>query len=96
MLAEDTKVNQMVAAGPLRRGGYTVAIAENGEQALAAMECESFDLVLMNVPMFRIQGLEATNVLRKREDDREKCLAAGTDGYLSKPLHKQAFFEALS
>ncbi len=86
----------MVAAEPLRRGGYTIAIAENGEQVLAAIEYESFDLVLIDVRMFRIQGLEATKVLRKREGDREKCLAAGMDGYVPKPLHKQEFFEALS
>ena len=96
LLAEDNKVNHMVAARPLRRGGYTVAIAENGEQALAAMACGSFDLALMDIQMFSIYGLEATKVLRKREGDREKCLAAGMGGYVPKPLHKQGFFEALS
>ena len=84
LLAEDNKVNQMVAAGPLRREGYTVAIAENGEQALAAIECESCDLVLMDVRMPKMQGLEATKVLRKRKtDDKEHLAAIGlTDNFM--------------
>ena len=67
LLAEDNKVYQMVAAGPLRREGYTAAIGENGKQALAAIECEPLDLVPVDVRMPRMEGLEATEALRKQE-----------------------------
>ena len=112
LLAEDNKVNQMVAMGLLRREGYTVTIAENGEEALAAIEREQFDLVLMDVRMPKMDGLEATRTLREREGDghlpvigltanvmegdREKCLEAGMDGYVPKPVRKQELFEAMA
>ena len=114
LLAEDNQVNQMVAVGLLRREGYTVTVAQNGEEAIAAIEREEFDLVLMDVRMPKMDGLEATRALRKRESegdkhlpiigltanvmegDREKCLEAGMDGYVPKPVRKQELFEALA
>ena len=104
LLAEDNLVNQRVAAGLLRRRGHTVAIANNGIEALAALENQRFDLVLMDLQMPQMGGLEATRRIRDREreggrqtpivamtadamtGDRERCLAAGMDGYLSKPV----------
>jgi len=81
-----------------------VVITANGREALAALEKNTFDLVLMDVQMPEMDGLEATAAIRKKEErsgkhqtvialtahamkgDQERCLAAGMDGYLSKPI----------
>jgi len=114
LLAEDNKINQMVALGLLRQGGHHIEIANNGEEALAAVENGSFDLVLMDVMMPKMDGLMATTRLREREreegghlpiigltanvmrGDREKCLEAGMDGYIPKPVRKKELLEALA
>jgi len=104
LLAEDNVVNQRLAASVLERRGHRVTIAENGREALDALERTRFDVVLMDVQMPQIGGLEATAAIRLRESsstaripivamtahamkgDRERCLAAGMDEYLTKPL----------
>jgi PAS domain S-box-containing protein len=104
LVAEDNPVNQKVAAGLLERAGHRTVIVENGRQALEALERGSFDLVLMDVQMPELDGLETTTALRERErgtgrhlpivavtahamkGDAERCLAAGMDAYLAKPL----------
>jgi len=104
LVAEDNPVNQKVAAGLLERAGHRAVIVENGRQALAAFARETFDLVLMDVQMPELDGLEATAAIREREQysgrhvpivavtahamkgDAERCLAAGMDAYLAKPL----------
>jgi CheY-like chemotaxis protein len=110
LLAEDNVVNQRVAAGLLTRRGHDVTIVQNGREAIAAIEHESFDMVLMDVQMPDIGGIEATQAIRMRErgtgrhlrivamtahamtGDRERCLAAGMDGYLSKPVDQKMLF----
>jgi two-component system sensor histidine kinase/response regulator len=110
LLAEDNIVNQRVAAGLLTRRGHDVTIAQDGREALAALDRESFDIVLMDVQMPDIGGIEATQAIRMRErgagrhirivamtahamnGDRERCLAAGMDGYLSKPVDQHMLF----
>jgi CheY-like chemotaxis protein len=110
LLAEDNLVNQRVAGGLLRRRGHDVTIVQNGREALDAIERESFDIVLMDVQMPEIGGIEATQAIRIREQetgrhlrivamtahamngDRERCLAAGMDGYLSKPVDQKMLF----
>jgi signal transduction histidine kinase/CheY-like chemotaxis protein len=110
LLAEDNVVNQRVAVGLLTRRGHTVTVANNGRETLAALEHDTFDLVLMDVQMPEMGGLEATAEIRQREQktgghlrivamtahvmtgDRERCLAAGMDGYLSKPIDRQMLF----
>jgi len=107
LLAEDNPVNQRVTAGILRKRGHEVVIANNGREAVQAAESRRFDLILMDVQMPEMDGLEATAVIRKREGirmttmpiialtaramsgDREICLDAGMDGYVSKPIQPQ-------
>jgi two-component system sensor histidine kinase/response regulator len=110
LLAEDNVVNQRVALELLTRRGHTVTVTNNGREALAALERDTFDLVLMDLQMPEMGGLEATAAIRSRElqtgahlrivamtahamaDDRERCFAAGMDGYLSKPIDKRMLF----
>jgi two-component system sensor histidine kinase/response regulator len=113
LLAEDNAVNQKLATRLLEKRGHQVALAGNGRQALSALEKTDFDLVLMDVQMPEMDGLEATQLLREREKetgkhqpvvamtalvmkgDRERCMAAGMDGYLSKPIRPQELDEVL-
>ena len=106
LVAEDNVVNQRVAAGLLSSRGHVVTVAVSGRDAIAALERERFDLVLMDLQMPEMGGLEATRTIRERErsqgghvrivamtahamtGDRERCLAAGMDGYLTKPLSR--------
>ena len=67
LVAEDNPVNQKVAAGLLERAGHRTVIVENGRQALAALASASFDLVLMDVQMPELDGLETTAAIRERE-----------------------------
>jgi two-component system sensor histidine kinase/response regulator len=110
LLVEDNVVNQQVAAGLLRRRGHAVTIAQHGAEALALLHHQSFDLVLMDLQMPVMGGLEATTAIRDREQgsgehvrivamtahamtgDRDRCLAAGMDGFLSKPVDPQMLF----
>jgi len=104
LLAEDNLVNQRLAVRLLEKRGHRVVVAGTGVEALKALEKESFDLVLMDVQMPEMDGLEATAVIREKEKstgahqavvaltahamkgDREKCMAGGMDGYLTKPI----------
>jgi len=104
LLVEDNAVNQRLAARLLEKRGHRVAVTANGREALAALEKDEYDLVLMDVQMPEMDGLEATAAIRKMEEgsskhqtvialtahamkgDEERCLAAGMDGYLSKPI----------
>ncbi|MGB8493160.1 MAG: response regulator [Candidatus Acidiferrum sp.] len=105
LLAEDNAVNQLLAVRMLEKRGYSVSLANNGKEALSALEREKFDVVLMDVQMPEMDGFEATAAIRAREKataaphqivvamtahaiagDRERCLRAGMDGYVSKPF----------
>jgi two-component system, sensor histidine kinase and response regulator len=110
LLADDNKVNRVVARELLARRGHEVVEATNGREALEAYEREPFDLILMDVQMPEMSGFEATAAIREREQstgghirivamtahamsgDRERCLAAGMDAYLSKPIDPPALF----
>jgi len=107
LIAEDNAVNQRLASRILEKRGHTVVVANNGKEALAALDRESFDLVLMDVQMPEMDGFEATTAIREREKgtdahvpivamtahamkgDRERCLKAGMDDYVSKPLQAE-------
>jgi len=104
LLAEDNAVNQRLAASLLERRGHRVTIAANGREALAALERQAFDLVLMDVQMPEMGGFDAPAAIRRKEattgghipivamtahamkGDRERCLEAGMDEYVTKPL----------
>jgi len=102
LLVEDNVVNQKLAVALLNRWGHHVTVANNGQLALAALAQHRFDLVLMDMLMPVMGGLEATRLFRTSEQglrtpiiamtanampgDRADCLAAGMDDYISKPI----------
>ncbi len=115
LLAEDNPVNQKLAVALLARLGHQVQLAENGYEAIALRQAEPFDIVLMDVQMPELDGLEATRVIRQWESDhdqphlpvialtahalqsdRDECLAAGMNGYLSKPVRSEELQDTLS
>jgi PAS domain S-box-containing protein len=106
LLAEDNPVNQKLAIAVLEKGGHRVSLAVNGAEAVTKWQQEDFDVILMDVQMPVLDGLGATQQIRREEQitgvhvpivamtahamagDREMCLQAGMDDYLSKPLHR--------
>jgi len=113
LVAEDNPVNQAVARRLLKKRGHIVTTADNGIEALAALEKETFDLILMDVQMPEMDGLETTAAIRRREQgtgihlpilamtahamkgDQEQCLAAGMDGYITKPVRSEELFATI-
>ncbi|MGH9510272.1 MAG: response regulator, partial [Terriglobales bacterium] len=113
LVAEDNPVNQKLAMRLLEKRGHKVEVAGNGREALETLGKKPFDLVLMDLQMPEMGGLEATARIREKErksgghvpivamtahamkGDRERCLEAGMDGYVSKPVRKNDLFEAI-
>jgi signal transduction histidine kinase/DNA-binding response OmpR family regulator len=113
LLAEDNLANQKLVVRMLTKCGHMVAIAGNGKDALAMLEQQPFDLVLMDVQMPELDGIQATTMIRAREHttnrhtpiiaitahamkgDKERCLAAGMDGYLSKPMKAEELYRTI-
>jgi PAS domain S-box-containing protein len=113
LVVEDNPVNRKVAVGILQKRGHLVQTAENGLEALRALETGPFDVVLMDIQMPEMDGLQATAAIREMErtsgahlpivamtahamkGDREICLAAGMDAYLTKPIMPKDLFVAL-
>lgn len=113
LLAEDNLINQKLAVTLLEKEGCKVTVAVNGIEALDVLAAQDFDLVLMDVQMPLMGGMEATQSIRQREGqsgghipiiamtanamqgDRERCLEAGMDGYITKPLNKARMFAAI-
>jgi len=109
LLAEDNIVNQRLASRLLEKRGHRVALASTGGEALARLKDETFDVILMDVQMPDMDGLETTAIIREREraggartpiialtahtmkGDRERCLAVGMDGYITKPVEPADF-----
>jgi len=104
LVAEDNTVNQRLATQVLEREGHQVQVASSGREAIAILEREEFDLVLMDIQMPELDGLQATAHIRQMEHisgkrlpivamtaqsgdlDRQRCLRAGMDAYVSKPI----------
>jgi PAS domain S-box-containing protein len=112
LLAEDNPVNRHLAVRLLEKYGHRVVVANNGREAVEAFERAPFDLILMDVQMPEMSGLEAAAVIRSRESpsgripiiamtayamkgDRERCLEAGMDDYVSKPVRAEELFRAI-
>ena len=115
LVAEDNSVNQRLAMRVLEKKGHRVVLADNGEEALAALARESFDVVFMDVQMPQMDGVAATAAIRKIErsrgdgrhqtvialtahamqGDQQRCLAAGMDGFLAKPIGARQLEEVL-
>lgn len=113
LLVEDGALNRKLAIRLLEKKGHRVTIACNGKEALAALERQSFDVVLMDLQMPEMGGLEATYIVRRREKgtgrrvpivamtshalrgDEERCLQAGMDGYVSKPIEPARLWEVI-
>jgi CheY-like chemotaxis protein len=113
LIAEDNPVNQRVAARLLEKRGHRVALAANGREALEWLDREQFDLILMDVQMPELDGIETTAVIRDREKregghipivaltahamlgDRDRCIEAGMDNYVNKPIDAVKFLEVV-
>jgi CheY-like chemotaxis protein len=113
LLAEDNPVNRKVALIMLEKLGYRTDVAANGKEAVEAVNRERFDMVLMDVQMPEMDGLEATARVVERwplasdrpwiialtanamQGDRERCMAAGMDDYITKPIRQEDLVAAL-
>ncbi len=114
LLAEDNVTNQQVAVGILKKLGLKVDVAANGVEAIKALETFPYDLVLMDVQMPEMDGIEATKAIRNPQSrvlnrqitivamtahamqgDREKCVQAGMNDYLAKPIERSALIAVL-
>ncbi len=113
LVAEDNEVNRKLALALLSRMGYEADVAHDGLEAVSALRERQYDVVLMDVEMPELDGLEATRRIRSElpidrqpriiamtanamEGDRERCLAAGMDDYVSKPVRPEALAAALA
>jgi CheY-like chemotaxis protein/HPt (histidine-containing phosphotransfer) domain-containing protein len=114
LLAEDNVINQQVAMGMLQRAGHNVTVANNGLEVLRLLAEDSYDVILMDVQMPEMDGLQAATAIRENErgtgrhvpiiamtayamkGDRERCLDAGMDDYVSKPVHAKELAQVLA
>jgi two-component system sensor histidine kinase/response regulator len=114
LVVEDNAVNQFLAKRTLEKAGHAVVVANDGQEGLAAVDLETFDLILMDLQMPVMDGFQATARIRQQESgtgkhqqivamtahalkgDRERCLAGGMDGYVSKPIRNSELFAAIS
>ncbi|HTL75698.1 MAG TPA: GAF domain-containing protein [Casimicrobiaceae bacterium] len=113
LIAEDNVVNQKLALRLLQQMGYRADIASNGIEAIESIERQPYDIVLMDVQMPEMDGLDAAREINRRwpdgtrprivamtanamQGDREACLAAGMDDYVTKPIRVEALIEALA
>jgi CheY-like chemotaxis protein len=113
LLAEDNPVNQLVATRLIEKEGHSVTVAASGGQAIAALNRDTFDLVLMDIQMPELDGIQTTRLIRANErqtgmhipiiavtafamkGDAEKCIEAGMDDYVSKPIKASELFQKI-
>ncbi len=114
LLVEDGLVNQRVAVGLLNKLGHATDIANNGQEAMEALERKTYDVVLMDIHMPIMDGFKTTQVIREREQmtdqhlpiiamtadamsgDRERCIMAGMDDYIAKPVRASVLKQVLA
>lgn len=113
LLAEDTPINQNVIKSMLENVGHSVHIVNNGQDALEALGTDSFDLILMDIQMPIMDGVQTTSIIRNKKDktaripiiamtafaaneDRERLLNSGMDGYISKPIRPKELQNAIT
>ncbi len=113
LLAEDNLINQKLAVALLEKQGHVVTVVSDGQQAVQAVESQDFDAILMDVQMPNMDGLKATQLIRKRAKrgathlpiiamtahamagDRQRCLEAGMDDYIAKPIRVSNLYQIL-
>jgi CheY-like chemotaxis protein len=113
LLVEDNRINQVLAQRILEKWGHRVYVCNNGLEAVNVLDQRTFDLVLMDLEMPEMDGLQATRTIRDREritgghipifamtayardSDKKRCLDAGMDGYVSKPINIQELFQTI-
>ena len=110
LLAEDNLINQKLATRVLNKLGFEIEIANNGRQAVDMLQAKSYDVILMDVLMPEMDGLEATRYIRKNSlhqpiivamtanalpEDREECIRAGMNDYISKPINLEILVRIL-
>ncbi len=110
LLAEDNLVNQKLIGLYLKKAGINVVSVDNGKQAVEEALSNHYDLILMDMQMPEMGGLEATRILRQAgygnpivaltanalKDDKDKCLAAGCDDFLAKPIEQVVFYNMVT
>jgi signal transduction histidine kinase/CheY-like chemotaxis protein len=110
LLAEDSPDNQQLIGMYIRKTGAELTIVNNGQQAIDAALAHDYDLILMDMQMPVMDGVEATSLLRQAGytkpivsltanallADKQKCLAAGASDFLAKPIHRQKFYTLLT
>ena len=113
LLADDSPTNRRLAMRLLEKRGHAVTAVEDGQQAVRAVEKDTYDIILMDVQMPEMDGLEATAAIRESEQltgdhipivaltahamkgDRDRCLEAGMDAYVSKPFQAEELFATI-
>jgi CheY-like chemotaxis protein/two-component sensor histidine kinase len=113
LLAEDDRINQIIAVALLEQKGWQVTAVVNGAEVLEELANQRYDLVLMDIQMPNMNGFETTQAIRSHDDkiiaqipiiamtahamrdDRDRCFAAGMNGYLSKPIETDVFMEII-
>ncbi len=110
LLAEDNLTNQKVALWALKKLGYDAAVANNGEEVITALATEKYDIILMDIQMPKMNGLETTQAIRARkggqpyiiamtahirDEDQRNCLAIGMQDVITKPFHLTDLGQAL-
>jgi len=110
LVAEDNSLNQKVITTMLAKLGYRADVVENGLEVLQAIQHQSYDLVLMDIRMPEIDGIEAVQAIRKKmgqrpyiiavtanalQENKEQCLQAGMNDFLTKPIRLSELTEAL-
>jgi CheY-like chemotaxis protein len=108
LIADDIEINRKIESMMIRKLGHNADLVENGIEAIEALKIKPYDIVLMDIEMPEMDGLEAAKIIREKwingpsiiivtafEAFRDACLSAGVDGFLTKPLKFEALRDAI-